>query len=716
MTTVTRRLTAARCSPRMSRVSKVTARVGATASRYQVLAKLAVGGMAEIFLVRSATVTGVERYCVLKRILPERAGNHSFMQMFVDEARLATQLQHPNIASVYDIGMLEDLHFYTMEYVHGETVRSLVERAQHQRRPLPVACVLTIIAGAAAGLHHAHDRTANDGRPLAIVHRDVSPSNLLVSYEGHVKLVDFGVAKAAGRAEKTKSGTVKGKICYLSPEQCRCERIDRRSDLFSLGIVMWEMLTGARLYRRATDFESMAAIVGESPSPPSSLRAGIPHAVDVIVLRLLAKSVADRFQTAAEVIEEIENASVHGGTTLSTAAVSRLLHDLFGPRAEPWHELERRRCSSDSLTLPALPITNELSVAGESAASGAPGGELGRSVNVPGVHGAPGAVPMTLSIDVSEPVSGLAPAALALAAIQSPSRSDATMEAPVAIEGTPSPSPLAAARNAGSWLANPAIDRTASPAQLGAGLPGARASASRSVRSVVAATCVAVSAAAAVGLGVGGRSYSRASQVAHEAGSAATARGSGPNIGAAPFIADGTAAVEADRSDARGAQGQGSSALVHARGGEAVQVPPPVEHDLANDHGRTPIPVVGSAPVEPVSHGRGAPPDPEHSRSAAATAGRPSVRGRDSIPVAIDSDPPGAQVLLGGRMLGITPLHAHLERRSHDITFVIRLAAYAERAVVVPGSQAINERVTLVRNGTGMPAKPDPDRIVNPFH
>src|SRR6185436_14562676 len=147
----------------------------------------------------------------------------------------------PNIAAVYDIGMLGDSYFFTMEYVHGETVRSLLQRAQSLRRSVPLACVLTIVAGAAAGLHHAHERNANDGRPLGIVHRDVSPSNLMVSYEGNVKIVDFGIAKATTRAVETDLGIVKGKIGYLSPEQCRGEPVDRCSDVFSLGIVMWEI-------------------------------------------------------------------------------------------------------------------------------------------------------------------------------------------------------------------------------------------------------------------------------------------------------------------------------------------------------------------------------------------------------------------------------------------------------------------------------------------
>jgi tRNA A-37 threonylcarbamoyl transferase component Bud32 len=351
-------------------VAKGSAEVGSTANRYQILGKLAVGGMAEIFLARGANTTGLVRYCVLKRVLRERATDAQFVQMFLDEAKLAAQLQHPNIASVYDIGMLGDSYFFTMEYVHGETVRSLIHRAKQRGRTMPLACVLTIIAGAAAGLHHAHERHGTDGRPLGIVHRDISPSNLMVSYEGNLKIVDFGVAKAADRVE-TKSGTVKGKISYLSPEQCRGARVDRRSDLFSLGICMWEMLTGARLYRRASDFENMTAIVHELPRAPSTLRSDVPRAIDDIVLRLLAKSVDDRFQTAGDVVEAIENASMRGGTMLSSSAVGRLVHDLFGTRPEPWlavdaattplqHMLASRPLPRDLAPVPLDPIEAEL--------------------------------------------------------------------------------------------------------------------------------------------------------------------------------------------------------------------------------------------------------------------------------------------------------------------------------------------------------------------
>ena len=316
--------------------------------------------MAEIFLARGDGVTNLARYCVLKRILRERASDVTFVRMFLDEARLAAQLQHPNIAQVYDIGKLGDSYFFTMEYVHGETVRALLHRAQGLRRQLPISCVMTIAAGTAAGLHHAHGRLGFDGRALGIVHRDVTPSNLMVSYEGGVKVVDFGVAKAADRAHETKSGTVKGKISYLSPEQCKGKRVDRRSDLFSLGICFWEMLTTERLYKRDSDFENMNAIVTEPTPPPSSRRPDIPREVDELVLRLLAKSADDRFQTADEVVEAIEAVAARTSSVLSSSALGRLVRELFGQRPEPWLELEAQRDQGEGVSVTSEPIPLEL--------------------------------------------------------------------------------------------------------------------------------------------------------------------------------------------------------------------------------------------------------------------------------------------------------------------------------------------------------------------
>ena len=346
---------------------RVEAEVGSSANSYEILAKLASGGMAEIFLARGASTTGVERYVVLKRILRSRAHDQAFVRMFLDEARLAAQLQHPNIAQVYDIGKLGDSYFFTMEYVHGETVRALLQRSHALRTPIPIGSVLVVIAGAAAGLHHAHERIGLDGRPLGIVHRDVSPSNLIVSYEGSVKLVDFGVAKAAHRSQETRSGTVKGKISYLSPEQCRGAPIDKRSDLFSLGIVLWEMLTTERLYKRDSDFNAMAAIVSEEVPPPSTRRPDIPPELDALSLKLLAKNPDDRFQSADEVHEAIEGIAVRLGTALSSAALARYLRDLFGQRPEPWIEMQSRETHPEVFTVTSEPIPVDLTAPREDA-------------------------------------------------------------------------------------------------------------------------------------------------------------------------------------------------------------------------------------------------------------------------------------------------------------------------------------------------------------
>jgi serine/threonine-protein kinase len=338
--------------------------VGSAANSYEILAKLAMGGMAEIFLAKGANNAGVERYVVLKRVLRHRADDAHFVRMFLDEARLASQLQHPNIAQVYDIGKLGDSYFFTMEYVHGETVRTLLQRTHGLRRQIPLSAVLAIIAGSAAGLHHAHERKGYDGKPLGIVHRDVSPSNLMVSYEGTVKVVDFGVAKAEHRSAETQAGTVKGKISYMSPEQCKGGDVDRRSDLFSLGILMWEMLTTERLFRRVSDFEAMQAIVSDQVQPPSTLRPDLPPEVDAIVMKLLAKAPADRYQTADELNEAVEAVAVRTGSAISAASLGRYMRELFGQRPEPWIELQSVDAHPEQFTVTSEPISSasELSV------------------------------------------------------------------------------------------------------------------------------------------------------------------------------------------------------------------------------------------------------------------------------------------------------------------------------------------------------------------
>ena len=337
--------------------------VGSTASSYEILAKLATGGMAEIFLARGASVGGVERYVVLKRVLPERAEDPGFVRMFLDEARLAAQLQHPHIAQVYDVGKLGDSYFFTMEYVHGETVRGILERARALRTAIPIGCALTIAAGCAAGLHHAHARIGVDGTPLEIIHRDISPSNIIVSYEGSVKVVDFGVAKAArrmseGHGHRLAQGKDRLHVSRAVPR--RRDRSPERSVLARQPCFVEELLALERLWRRPADIDTMGAIVHEAAAPPSSRRPEIPAELDAIVLRMLAKQPAERYAGADEVLEVVERFAAKSGATIAVSALGRLVREMFGPRPEPWVSLDGRIGNTDTVTVTSEPIPLEL--------------------------------------------------------------------------------------------------------------------------------------------------------------------------------------------------------------------------------------------------------------------------------------------------------------------------------------------------------------------
>ncbi|HET9987748.1 MAG TPA: serine/threonine-protein kinase, partial [Kofleriaceae bacterium] len=314
---------------------------GSASSHYDLLARLAAGGMAEIFLARANSLAGFERYVVLKRIRPERGDDARWGAMFLDEARLAAQLQHPNIAQVFDLGRIGDEYFYTMEYVHGEDVLDILARTVELKQPMPVQVALAIVAHAAGGLAHAHERCAPDGRALGIVHRDITPSNLMVSYEGTVKVVDFGVAKARFRSTETQAGTIMGKVAYLSPEQCTTGAVDHRSDIFSLGIVLYEMLTGTRLFKRENDYETLRAVANDHPIAPSAVVPNLPRGLDEIVLRALAKDPAQRFPTAHAMLDALEQVAETAGMSITSNVLRRYMRDLFGTREEPWRELER---------------------------------------------------------------------------------------------------------------------------------------------------------------------------------------------------------------------------------------------------------------------------------------------------------------------------------------------------------------------------------------
>jgi predicted Ser/Thr protein kinase len=273
--------------------------------KYYLLDRLAVGGMAEIFRARTFGEGGFENQLVIKRILAHLSENDAFVRMFMDEAKITVQLQHANIVRIYDFGRIRDNYFIAMEYVDGKDVKLLLRKLSERRKLLPREYAAFIAMEAAKGLDVAHKRAGIDGTPLHVVHRDVSPSNVLVSYQGEVKVADFGIVKAATVVETTEAGTLKGKFEYMSPEQARGRELDRRSDIFSLGIILHEMLTGRRLFKSDNDLRTLERIKAGDIPRPSALHAHVPPRLDQIVMRALSMDPDARYQEARDMAADL---------------------------------------------------------------------------------------------------------------------------------------------------------------------------------------------------------------------------------------------------------------------------------------------------------------------------------------------------------------------------------------------------------------------------
>ena len=294
--------------------------------------------MADVLLARTDGIAGFERHVVIKRIHAELLEEPRYVKMFLDEARLAASLHHHNIVQVNDIGEENGEYFFAMEYVHGEDARTLLVEASQRGEQIPLEHVVTIITAAAAGLHHAHEQRNLDGSPLHIVHRDVSPANILVGYDGAVKVADFGIALAAHRAEQTQSGVLKGKVAYMSPEQCNCDPVDRRSDVFALGIVLYELATVRPCFAGDNDFMTMSAIVGGKIDKPSEFRKDLPPQLEAIIMKALAKTADARYQSANELRIALEQFAADAGLRTSTTALADYMKKQFGVKALPWQE------------------------------------------------------------------------------------------------------------------------------------------------------------------------------------------------------------------------------------------------------------------------------------------------------------------------------------------------------------------------------------------
>jgi serine/threonine-protein kinase len=231
-----------------------------TDQRYHLIEKLEAGGMAEVFLGEATSVQGFKKRVAIKRVLPHLASHTNFIGMFLDEARLGARLTHANIVSVFDIGKSDNSFFIVMEFVDGTNLKKIMETLRIKRQPFPLKDVIYIAMEACRGLSYAHELLDEDGNPVDLVHRDVSPPNILISRRGEVKVTDFGLAKARTQLERTDPGVVKGKFSYLSPEVATGQEIDERADIFALGVCIWEMLAGRRLFLGDTDYETVQAV------------------------------------------------------------------------------------------------------------------------------------------------------------------------------------------------------------------------------------------------------------------------------------------------------------------------------------------------------------------------------------------------------------------------------------------------------------------------
>jgi serine/threonine protein kinase len=297
---------------------------------YRLMERIAVGGMAEVFRAKRSGVEGFEKIVAVKRILPHLSDNKEFVNMFIDEAKMVAGLTHPHIVQMFDLGKIEKTYFIAMEYVHGRDLRSIMKRAQERGIRIPLDLGVLIVGKVCAALEYAHRKKDDRGRALKIVHRDVSPQNILISYEGDVKLTDFGIAKAAARATTTDRGALRGKLLYMSPEQANGRSMDCRSDVFSLGIVFYEMITDQRPFM-ATSEKSILEMVRECQiQAPVAINPRIPPRLDKIVLKALSRDPDDRYQDAAEMGRDLER-FLHERNTPNPTAIelARFMEVLF---------------------------------------------------------------------------------------------------------------------------------------------------------------------------------------------------------------------------------------------------------------------------------------------------------------------------------------------------------------------------------------------------
>ena len=300
-----------------------------TFGKYTLLERIAVGGMAEVFLAIQSGLQGFEKYLAIKRIRPHLCGEEAFVRMFLNEARLAAQLQHPNIVQIFDLGRIGESYFIAMEYVSGRDMSRVIPRADKLGIRFPIEYALTVASKVLDGLAYAHAKTDAFGKALNIVHRDITPENIMLGWNGNVNILDFGIAKAATHTDQTKAGEIKGKLSYMSPEQAMGKTLDQRSDVFSLGIILYEWITGYRLFNGENEMAILKQIIDEKIYPPSYFREEIPGDVEAILMRALEKNRDKRYQSAREMHLAIHETLSRSEFSPSNAHLAGFMEQMF---------------------------------------------------------------------------------------------------------------------------------------------------------------------------------------------------------------------------------------------------------------------------------------------------------------------------------------------------------------------------------------------------
>jgi serine/threonine-protein kinase len=320
---------------------------GTRFGKYTLLQRIAVGGMAEIFLARQEGLEGFEKMICIKRIRPHLSSQVSFVRMFLNEAKLAAQLNHPNIVQIYDLGRIGESYFIAMEYITGRDMSRCIPKAEKMGIQFPLVYALKVTSSICEGLYFAHNRTDAYGKPLNIVHRDITPENVMVSFNGVVKILDFGIAKATSQIEQTRAGEIKGKLSYMSPEQCMGKQVDQRSDIFALGVVTYEWITGYKLFTGENEMAILKCIIDGKIYPPGYFKEDVPEPVERILMKCLEKDREKRYQSAWDLQYDIDQFLASQEFAPSNIHLANFMKQLFSDEVEQEQGMLQRAAQTE---------------------------------------------------------------------------------------------------------------------------------------------------------------------------------------------------------------------------------------------------------------------------------------------------------------------------------------------------------------------------------